>query len=249
MTTKIVPGQLIAASDSAEVAREAASRIALSLRTSLGKNGKATLALSGGNTPRDAYALLAREPGIDWTKVDVFWVDERAVPSTDDRSNYRWAKATLIDVARIPPVRVHRMPADAPLLDAAAAEYERAIRDGVQRDEVSAVPAFQVLVLGVGEDGHTASLFPGEPTVEIADKLVAPVPASGTREARLTLTSPVIEHARHVFVLAVGAGKRQALERVWEAQGDVRQTPARVIRSCLGAVTWIIDRAAGGVAS
>lgn len=245
MTTKVVPGQLVASRDAQEVAREAATRMARAIRNAAGKNGRAAIALSGGNTPRDAYTLLARESGIDWTKVNVFWVDERAVPPTDDRSNYRWAKATLLDPAGIAPSRVHRMPADSPDLDAAARDYEKTIRAHVELDG-DAVPAFDVIVLGVGEDGHTASLFPGEKTVDIHNRLVAPVPAAPGREARLTLTPVPIEHARQVFVLAVGAGKRPALERVWAAQGDVHQTPARTVRGCRGAVTWIIDKAAGG---
>jgi 6-phosphogluconolactonase len=247
MTTKVVPGQLVAARDSAQVAREAATRIARTLRNALGKNGRAAVALSGGNTPRDAYALLAREPEIDWTKVDVFWVDERAVPASDDRSNYRWAKATLLDGAHVPAERVHRLPADEPDRDAAARAYERAIRELVGVD-AEGVPSFDAVVLGVGEDGHTASLFPGETAVDVTDRLVVAVPGSGAREARLTLTPLPIEHARHVFIVAVGAGKRPALESVWAAKGDVHQTPARVIRGCRGTVTWIIDRAAGGLA-
>jgi 6-phosphogluconolactonase len=247
MTTKVVPGQLVASRDAAQVAREAATRMARALRSAVGKGGRAAIALSGGNTPRDAYALLARESGVDWTKVNVFWVDERAVPPTDDRSNYRWAKATLLDAAGIAPARVHRMPADAPDREAAAREYEKAIREDVELDG-DGVPAFDVVVLGVGDDGHTASLFPGEPTVDIHDRLVAAVGPSGAREARLTLTPTAIEHARQLFILAVGAGKRPALERVWAAQGNVHETPARVVRGCRGAVTWLIDKAAGGLA-
>ena len=114
MTTKVVPGQLVASRDVAQVAREAATRIARALRNAVTKSGRAAIALSGGNTPRDAYTLLAKESGLDWTKVNVFWVDERAVPPTDDRSNYRWAKTTLLDPAGIAASRVHRMPAEAP---------------------------------------------------------------------------------------------------------------------------------------
>src|SRR5579883_2644658 len=161
MTTKVVPGQLIAAPDSAQVAREAAARIARVLRAALARSGRASIALSGGNTPRDTYALLAQDTAVDWTKVDVFWVDERAVPPTDDRSNYRWAKASLLDPAGIAPARVHRMPADARDLEAAAREYDKEIRAHVELGP-EGVPAFDVMVLGVGEDGHTASLFPGE---------------------------------------------------------------------------------------
>jgi 6-phosphogluconolactonase len=248
MTTKVVPGQLVATPDAAQVAQEASARIARAVRGAIARSGGAAIALSGGNTPRAAYALLAKEAGVDWNKVDVFWVDERAVPPTDDRSNYRWAKATLLDGARIPAERVHRMPADGPDPDAAARDYERAVRERVELD-ADGVPAFDVVVLGVGDDGHTASLFPGEKTVEVTDRLVVAVAAqaSGGREARLTLTAPAIEHARQVFILAVGAGKRGPLERVWSVQGDVHETPARVVRGCRGAVTWIIDRAAGGL--
>jgi 6-phosphogluconolactonase len=247
MTTKVGPAQPVAARGADQAAREAATRIARTLRSAIGKNGRATLALSGGNTPRDAYALLARESGLDWTKVHVFWVDERAVPPDNDRSNYRWAKATLLAPVGIRADRVHRMPAEAADLDAAARDYERAIRDDVVLDG-DGVPAFDAVVLGIGEDGHTASLFPGEATVDITDRLVAAVPAKGEREARLTLTAPAIEHASHVFVLAVGVAKRPALERVWSAHGDIHQTPARVLRGGRGPVVWIIDKAAGGLA-
>ncbi len=246
MTTKVVPGQLVAVPNASDVAREAAPRIARALQGAIRKNGRAAAALSGGNTPRDTYTRLAHEPGIDWTKVDVFWVDERAVPPTDDRSNYRWAKATLLDTAHVPAGRTHRMLAEDPDLWAAAGAYERTIREHVEVD-ADGVPAFDVVVLGVGDDGHTASLFPGEPTIDVVDRLVAAVPAKGEREARLTLTAPAIEHARALVVIATGAGKRDALERVWAAQGDLPRTPARIIRACRGGVTWIIDRAAGGL--
>lgn len=246
MTTKVVPGQLVAVPTAAEVAREAAARIARGLQAAILRYGHASVALSGGNTPRDAYALLARDPLVNWTKVDVFWVDERAVPPTDDRSNYRWAKETLLDVARVPADRVHRMAAEAADRAVVAKEYERRIRERVEVDS-DGVPAFDVIILGIGEDGHTASLFPGEPTVETSEGLVVAVPAKGPREARLSLTPLAIEHARSLIVIAVGAGKREALERVWAAQGDVQKTPARVIRGGRGGVTWVIDQAAGGI--
>jgi 6-phosphogluconolactonase len=257
MTTKVVPGRLFATGDAADLAQEGAARIARTLRAALARSRRASIALSGGNTPRDTYARLASEAGIDWTAVHVFWVDERAVAPTDDRSNYRWAKASLLDTIAIPADCVHRMPAEPPAdapgsssppayLEAAAREYEAAIRQHVELDADS-VPAFDVLVLGVGDDGHTASLFPGESTVDVHDRLVAAVAARGAREARLTLTVPIIEHARNVFLLAVGAPKQPALERVWAVRGDVHDTPARVVRGCRGAVMWLIDKAAGGL--
>jgi 6-phosphogluconolactonase len=241
---KLIPGELVTKPDGASVAKDAAARMAGALRAALQARGRALVALSGGNTPRDAYAALAKEPGIDWAKVDVFWVDERAVGPTDDRSNYRWAKAILLDAAHVPAERVHRMPSDAADLEAAAKAYSKAIADRVGEG----APAFDLMVLGVGDDGHTASLFPGDPTVDVTDRLVAAVAAKPGREARLTLTRPVIQHARRVLVLAVGAGKRPALARAWASEGDVHETPSRIIRDCLGAVTWIVDEAAATAA-
>lgn len=200
------------------------------------------MALSGGNTPRGAYERLAHEAGIDWSKVDVFWVDERSVLPTDDRSNYRWAKAALLNAVPALAGRAVRMEADRPDAQAAALEYEKILRARVTLD-AQGVPSFDAMVLGIGDDGHTASLFPGEPTIDIEDRWVAPVPAGSGREARLTLTAPVIRHARHVLVLVVGEGKRAAIHRTWDPQGDVHVTPARIICTCLGCVLWIVDEA------
>ncbi len=245
MTTPAVPGQLIASGEPPQVAREAATRIAGVLESAIDTRGRASLGLSGGNTPLDAYRLLAQAQ-VDWTKVHIFWVDERAVPPNDDRSNYRWAKATLLDPARVPSECIHRMEAERPDLDAAARDYEKAIRILVPPNG-DGVPCFDALVLGVGDDGHTASLFPGEPTVDLTGQAVAAVPAYGAHEARMTVTAPVIEHARYVFVLAVGPKKHPALTRIWDVRGDVHQTPARILRLCRGTLVWIVDRAAAGM--
>ncbi len=245
MITKVVPGQLVATLDAEHVAKEASARIAKVLRDAIGLFGHATIALSGGNTPRATYALLARE-ALDWAKLEVFFVDERAVAPTDERSNYRWAKASLLDAAPFTPSRIHRMPADAADLEQAAHDYEALIRSHVRK--VGTLPGFDVVVLGIGDDGHTASMFPGEPTVDITDRLVAAVPAAPPKhEARLTLTSPILENARVVFILAVGKDKCPALERVWSVTGTTKETPARIVRGVRGGVTWVIDKSAGGM--
>jgi 6-phosphogluconolactonase len=246
MTTKVVPGMLIAVPTAEDVAREASARLAKAIRDAIKVRGRATIALSGGDTPKQTYQQLTSETDIEWSAVEVFWVDERAVAPTDDRSNYRWAKECLIDRAKISAGHVHRMHADDGDLENAAREYEQVLRTHVPVGQ-GGVPSFDVIVLGVGDDGHTASLFPGQATVEIQDRYVVAVGKTDGREMRLTITAPVIEHARSAFVLAVGAKKTAALERVWAVSGSLRDTPARVIRNVRGSIHWIIDKAAGGM--
>lgn len=245
MTTKVVPGLLIATPDAAQASREAEGRMLRCIRDALRDRGLAHVALSGGSSPLDAYRLLAHQP-IDWSKVHVWWVDERAVPPSSERSNYGNAKTALLDVAKIPEANVHRMRGDAPDLAAAAAEYEAALRDTV-KGKLGGLPSLDLVVLGVGDDGHTASLFPGERTVHVTDRLVADVPARPGREARLTLTAPMLENARASVIIVLGKAKHPALERIWSVEGNLDDTPGRVIRSFRGSVTWVIDRAAGGM--
>jgi len=241
MTTKVVPGLLIAAPDPEQAAKEAAHRMARATREAIGTRGRAAIALSGGSTPRRAYELLAKDPKVDWSRVNTFLVDERAVPPTDPRSNYRMVKEALLDRAGVQEDHVFRMRAESSDLEDAAREYEALIKKHVPKG------AFDLIVLGVGEDGHTASLFPGRPEVEITDRLVVAVPAHEGREPRLTIAPPVIEAARHVMILAFGKAKHEPLERVWEVSGSAKDTPARVVRGARGTICWVIDRAAGGM--
>lgn len=245
MVTKVVPGLLIATPDAAQVAREACARITRALEDALKERGTATIALSGGSSPVETYRLLAQQT-IDWKRVHIYWVDERAVPPTDPRSNYGAAKKALIDAIAIPAENVHRMRGEDPDLAAAAASYESELRDSVKA-KVGGVPALDVVILGIGDDGHTASLFPGEDTVSVTDRLVAAVPATPAREARLTLTAPVLENAKSTFLIVMGASKHEPLERIWSTSGDLRETPGRVVRGFRGTITWVIDRAAGGM--
>ncbi|HWL85218.1 MAG TPA: 6-phosphogluconolactonase, partial [Polyangiaceae bacterium] len=225
MTTKVVPGMLIAVPDAAAVAPEAASRIAKSLLEAIDAHGRASLALSGGSTPFPAYALLAQDARIDWSKVEFFFVDDRAVAPDHPRSNFRMTKATFFDPAKIASERVHRMRGEAGDLAAAARDYASTLGAHV-RKSASGVPEFDVAIFGIGDDGHTASLFPGEPTIDVTDRFVVDVPAAGQREARLSITAPVIEQTRAAIILAAGKGKRDALERIWSTSGDVHHTPA-----------------------
>ena len=244
MVTKVVPGLLIATPDAAQAAREAAARMARAIRDALKERGEATIALSGGTSPGEAYKLLAAET-IDWKKVQIFWVDERAVPASHERSNFGNAKEFLA-LTHAPESNIHRMPGENPDLEAAAASYESLLRDTV-KSKLGGLPALDLVVLGIGDDGHTASLFPNEKTVHITDKLVAAVKSHDGLEPRLTLTAPMLENARASVIIVLGAKKHPALERIWATNGSIDETPARVIRSFRGSICWVIDRAAGGM--
>ena len=245
MVTKVVPGLLIATQDTAQAAHEACGRITKSIHDAIRDRGTATIALSGGSSPLDAYRLLAKAT-IDWNKVHVYWVDERAVPPTHERSNYGQAKSALLEAAGIPEANIHRMRGEASDLAIAAADYESDLRETVKA-KLGGLPSLDVLVMGIGDDGHTASLFPGDRTMYVTDKLVAAVPATTDREARLTLTTPMLENARSSVVIVLGKAKHPALERIWATSGELDETPGRVIRGFRGSICWVIDRAAGGM--
>lgn len=245
MVTKVVPGLLIATPDASQAAVECCSRIVKTIQDAIRDRGIAAIALSGGSSPIETYRLLSQQT-IDWNKVHVYWVDERAVPPSHDRSNYGQAKKALLDPAHIPHSNIHRMRGEASDLAVAAMDYEAELRDTV-KSKLGGLPALDLLVMGIGDDGHTASLFPGDRTVHVTDKLVASVPAKGDREARLTLTSPVLENARASVVLVLGKSKHPPLEKIWATHGDIDETPGRVIRGFRGSICWVIDRAAGGM--
>ncbi len=250
MVTKVVPGLLIATQDAAQAAREACNRITKTILDAIRDRGTASIALSGGSSPLDTYRLLAQET-IDWNKVHVYWVDERAVPPTHERSNYGHAKAAFLDPAGVPEANVHRMRGEASDVTIAAQDYEAELRDTV-KSKLGGLPSLDLLILGIGDDGHTASLFPGGSTAQVTDRLVAAVPANPAgdaepREQRLTLTLPMLENARASVVIVLGKAKHPALEKIWSTNGDVQQIPGRVIRNFRGSICWIIDRAAGGM--
>ncbi len=202
-----------------DVAEAGAKAIAQALR-----EGSRTLVLAGGTTPARCYELLA-DMKVDWARVTVLFGDERCVPPDHPDSNYRMARETLLD--KVAPATVYRMPAELGP-DEGAAEYESTIK---------ALMPLDVVVLGVGEDGHTASLFPGHPLLK-AKGLVAGIRNSPKPPPeRVTLTLPAIQSARLVIILATGAGKAQAV-----AMAKRQQVPSGMIAGA----RWLIDRAAAG---
>jgi 6-phosphogluconolactonase len=226
------------------VAAAAADGFVSAAHDAVASRGRFTVALSGGRTPDGAFALLRESPRVDqvpWQATDVFWTDERAVDPDAPLSNARRAQEVLLDhVAGLRPEAVHRMRAEGRDLDAAAQEYEDMLRETLPRG-ASGVPELDLVWLGMGTDGHTASLCPNDPSLAVTDRWVVPTWPAGYETARLTLTYPVLDAARQVTFLVTGEDKAATLAAV---QGGADLPAARVrARS----VTWLVDAQAAGL--
>ena len=236
----IPEGQLTVLPDAEALAERSAAWI---LERVLMVAGPVSICLSGGSTPQRLYQTLARAPYRDrmpWQRIHWFWGDERFVPSNDARSNYRMVREALLDRIAAPVGSVHTIPTDGVTLDAAVVAYERELKQFYAAEELSpGRPLFDVTLLGLGEDGHTASLIPGTPVLEERSRWVAAV-AGVAPEARITLTYPALESSREVAFLVSGAAKREILARIREGSADV---PAARIRP-VGRLHWFVDRAA-----
>ncbi len=205
-----------------------------------------TLALSGGSTPKKLYGLLAQEPykdQIDWTKVEIFWADERCVPPDDAESNYHLARTVMLDRLPIPASQIHRAPADEDDREAASDRYAETIRRVIPSQ---GVPRFDLIQLGMGPEAHTASLFPHQASLHEEVRLVIPVTVPKPPPPRLTLTPPLLNAARHILFLVTGAEKAEALQAVLEGPYQPDEYPAQIVRPTDGEVTWMLDTAAAG---
>jgi 6-phosphogluconolactonase len=198
--------------------------------------------LSGGSTPRTLHGLLASDfrDQIPWADVHVFWGDERYVSPDDPDSNYRMARETLLDHVPCPAGNIHPMPTHFPSPDAAAREYEKTLRTYFGTEW----PHFDLLLLGLGEEGHTASLFPGSPALEERTRWVVAVKAPADPSLRLTLTLPALTRAANIYVLVTGSKKASALHHVLTDGTDANIYPAAGVRLTPGTLIWWIDREA-----
>ncbi|WP_223642200.1 6-phosphogluconolactonase [Corallococcus sp. EGB] len=212
----------------AQLAREAADWMARELEKALATKPRVSLALSGGNTPRPAYRLLA-DRTLPWERVDVYFVDERFVPPDHKDSNYLLVKESLLTPLRLPDAQVFRM------------QGERTDRDAAARDYEQTLPAkLDVVLIGVGEDGHTASLMPGHPALrERTRRVLAVEQRAKPPPWRMTLTFPVLQGAGAVLGLVAGEGKRDAMRRV--LAGDMSLPASHVTNT-----QWMLDPAAHG---
>ena len=229
-----------------ELAREAADFVAWAGEQAVRNTGTFRLALSGGSTPKALYARLA-EPALagrmDWRRVAVFFSDERCVPPDHADSNFRMADETLIKPLKIPRERIVRMRGeDEP--EQAARQYE----DGIRKEFGTPPPAwprFDLILLGLGDDGHTASLFPRTPALGERQRLVVPNQAPQGVRQRLTFTAPLINQAHAVVFLVSGKSKAPALKAVLENRtADSNTCPARLIQPETGRLIWFVDHAA-----
>lgn len=240
-----IMNKIVVMPDPEALAHEAAKRFTELVQEAAGSRGRFSIALSGGSTPGRFYSVLAGDPyraRIPWHQVHLFWADERCVPPGDPGSNYRLADETLISQVPIPVENVHRMRGELEP-GAAARAYERVLEDFFCGPRAR----FDLVLLGLGEDGHTASLFPDSPVMTEVERLVAPATAlyQDRPVQRMTLTLPAINASRQVLFLVSGSAKAQIVRAVLE--GSEGHLPAQRIQPAAGQLTWLLDAAAASL--
>jgi 6-phosphogluconolactonase len=234
--------------DGAELARAAAEELTRRAADAVRARARFSVALSGGSTPRRLYRLLA-DPAqpfrdrIDWSATHFFWGDERHVPPDHPDSNYRMAREALLDVVPVPAGNVHRMRGEEADAARAAAEHEAELRAFFSSD-FSDQPRFDLVLLGLGADAHTASLFPGGEAVRERERWVVAPWVEKLASWRLTLTPPVLNRAAAVIFLVQGEEKAEAVRAVLEGDPDPDRYPAQVVRPENGDLLWLVDDAA-----
>lgn len=225
-----------------DLSLRAADGVAAVVADAVQRRGRCSLVLSGGRTPRTLYEMLASDfrTRIPWEHVHVFWGDERYVAADDPSSNYCMARGALLNHVACSPAHIHPMPTSPASPDSAARDYERTLREHFDGDS----PHFDLLLLGMGEEGHTASLFPGSPALLERSRWVVATHVPAQPPLRLTLTLPALTAAAHTYVLVAGARKAETLRRVLTGEPDPITYPVAAVRTSHGSVTWWVDREA-----
>jgi 6-phosphogluconolactonase len=226
-----------------------AEEVAASAARAIAERGSFCIALSGGSTPRGLYRLLADEPAfrerVDWTRLQVFWGDERCVPPDHPDSNYRMALEALVSRVPIPAENVHRIHAEDPEPERAAADYETTLRRILK--EPASMPRLDLVLLGLGPEAHTASLFPGTRALHETSRAVVATWVGKLFAHRITLTPPALRAARAVVFLVSGAEKALPLKAVLEGPEEPEQLPAQLARPESGSLLYLVDAAAGSL--
>jgi 6-phosphogluconolactonase len=241
-------GRLLVVDDADALAREAAAELVRIAQSAVAATGRFMLALSGGSTPKRLYALLADpsapfRAAVPWASTQVFFGDERHVSPVDPQSNYRMANEALLSHVPLPPANVHRVEAELADASAAAARYAQEI-ERVFALAPGGWPRFDLVLLGMGPDGHTASLFPGSSALVVRDRTVVANWVAKLKAFRITLTYPVFEEAAAVHFLVSGEDKAQTLRAVLDPAEPSDAFPCQRIRPRDGELLWLVDRAA-----
>ena len=229
--------------DGAALNLAAAQEFQTAAEQAIAQRGRFSVALSGGNTPRSVYSLLAQQykTSLPWNKIHIFFGDERSVPPDHPDSNYRMANEALLSHVPIPLENVHRIRAELDR-EAAAKDYENQLRSFFQLAN-NAWPRFDLILLGLGEDGHTASLFPGSSALGESSRLVAPTWVEKKKTFRITLTYPVLNNAAEDLFIVSGAEKGEILSKVFGQPGGP-EFPSQRIHPTNGRLLWLIDEVA-----
>jgi 6-phosphogluconolactonase len=237
--------RIVVAADAAALAAATEGTLRNLLAAAIAERGRAWIALAGGRTPRAVYERLAQPgtPAHDWPRVHVAFGDERLVPPDHADSNYGMARAALLSRVPLPGGQVHRIRGELPATAAAATAYADELADAFALAPGS-FPVFDVILLGIGADGHTASLFPRTTALHEKACVAIGVKAPAAPIERVTLTFPVLNAAREVVILTAGADKADAVARALAVNGDVETCPVRGVRPPGGRVTWHLDPAA-----
>ena len=233
-----------------ELFEAAAEEVVRAATEAVAQRGRFTIALSGGSTPKNLFNLLATNARnvLPWDRMFFFWGDERHVPPTDPESNYRMAEETMLSKIPVAAGNVFRIPTENPDAAAAAEAYEQTLRKFFQLGP-GEVPTFDLILLGMGPDGHTASLFPGTAGLQEKSRLVIANWVDKLKASRLTLTLPVLNAARCVVFLVSGTDKAPALHAVLEGDAPAEQYPSKLVKPSNGKLIWLVDRAAASAFS
>lgn len=228
-----------------ELFAAAAEEIVNAANQAVAERGRFTIALSGGSTPKSLYTLLAinARSTLPWDRTFFFWGDERHVPPTDIESNYRMADESMLSKVSVPAGNVFRVAAENPDAGAAAAAYEQTLRKFFASPEAE-IPRFDLILLGIGPDGHTASLFPGTAALQEKSRLVVSNWVEKFKTDRITFTLPLLNAARRIAFLVSGTDKAPALHAILETDASGEQYPAKLVRPVEGKLIWFVDRAA-----
>lgn len=211
------------------------------IKRAIAERGRCTIALAGGSTPKPLYEQLATQ-NLPWQDIHIFWGDERYVPISDPQSNAGMAANAWLNQVAIPPENIHPMPTQPEDPQEAAQIYDQQLQTffGTGTTEF---PCFDIVLLGLGPDGHTASLFPHTEALQVCDRNVTVGSKDG--QPRITLTLPILNQARCILFLITGANKQEALTQIFAKQADAAQFPARLIKPVNGQLSWLLDAAAG----